>query len=197
MRKFYRLKKLIVQGGFTLTEMLVAISVFVVVLGIVSALFADIIKSQKRALANQELLNQTSYVLEYIGRAIRMAKKDDIDGPNCCLLGDKVNYELTRAGQGIVFRNYEDQCQEFFWDVSDHRLKEIKGGVGPTPLTSADSDVTSFKIGPSDSWDQEDDYDQPRVTLFLDIKKLGFPSGEEPKIKIQTTVSQRNLDVKY
>lgn len=183
-------------GGFTLVEMLVAIFVFIIVLGASSAIFVDIIRNQKRALANQELLNQTSYVLEYMGRAIRMAKKDDINGPNCCPLGYKVNYELTHGDQGIIFRNYEDKCQEFFWDVNDHTLKEVKGGVGPISLTSTSSDVVSFKIGPPDSWVQTDN-NQPRVTLFLDIKRLGFPSGEKPEVKIQTTISQRNLDVQY
>jgi hypothetical protein len=193
-------------GGFTLTELLVAIFIFIIVLGASSAIFVDVIRNQKRALANQDLLNQTSYVLEYMGRAIRMAKKDDI-GEVYCLLGDKVNYELTRGGQGIMFRDYKDEyCQEFFRECAggNCRLKEQKKEISTGTLlpanylTSADLDVLSFNIGPDTSWSQEDiPLQQPRVTLFLDIKKLGFPSGEEPEIKIQTTISQRNLNVQY
>ena len=197
--------KKIKNGGFTLVEMLVAISVFITVLGASSAIFVDVIRNQKRVLANHELLNQTSYVLEYMGRAIRMAKKDDIGGVNC-LLGNKVNYEKTNnrilggspySGPGIKFRNYENICQEFFLDNNDYQLKESKNNAAPLPLTSHDLKVNFFNIGPDDSWDQQDDSDQPRVTLFLDIKRSDFPFGEEPEVKIQTTISQRNLDVPY
>ena len=200
--------KKIKNGGFTLVEMLVAIFVFITVLGASSAIFVDVIRNQKRVLANQELLNQTSYVLEYMGRAIRMAKKDDIGGTNC-LTCPACNYEATHCVgvvcHGIKFRDYKDEyCQEFFREQvapGIYRLKELKVKIsdGTTilnDLTSADLNVEFFNIGPSDSWDQGD-LDQPRVTLFLDIKRSDFPSGEAPEVKIQTTISQRNLDVPY
>jgi Tfp pilus assembly protein PilE len=195
--------------GFTLVEMLVAIFVFITVLGASSAIFVDVIRNQKRVLANQELLNQTSYVLEYMGRAIRMAKKDDIGGAVNCLTCPACNYEATHCVgvvcHGIKFRDYKDEyCQEFFREQvapGIYRLKELKVKIsdGTTilnDLTSADLNVEFFNIGPSDSWDQGD-LDQPRVTLFLDIKRSDFPSGEAPEVKIQTTISQRNLDVPY
>jgi len=55
--------------------------------------------------------------------------------------------------------------------------------------------VVSFNIGPANSWDQGD-YEQPRVTIFFDIKGKGggVKPEEQPRIKIQTTISQRNLD---
>jgi len=193
-------------GGFTLVEMLVAIFVFITVLGASSAIFVDVIRNQKRALANQELLNQTSYVLEYMGRAIRMAKKDDLDGKSC-LSGNKVNYEFIPFEQGIKFKDYKDKyCQEFFLECAggNCRLKERKieistGTLLPANyLTSADLNVVSFNIGPDISWSQEENPpQQPRVTLFLDIERSDFPSGKKPEIKIQTTISQRNLDVQY
>jgi len=194
-------------GGFTLVEMLVAIFVFITVLGASSAIFVDVIRNQKRALANQELLNQTSYVLEYMSRAIRMAKKDDIGGVVNCLLGNKVNYEKTNnrilgglnySGPGIKFRNYENICQEFFLDNNGNQLKESKSNAAPLPLTPSDLKVNFFNIGPDTSWSQEENPpQQPRVTLFLDIERSDFPSGKKPEIKIQTTISQRNLDVQY
>jgi hypothetical protein len=46
-------------------------------------------------------------------------------------------------------------------------------------------EITSFLIGPSQSWDQED-MEQAKATFFLEMSSL----------KVQTTVSQRNLDVK-
>jgi prepilin-type N-terminal cleavage/methylation domain-containing protein len=96
--------------GFTLVEMLVVIGIFSLIVGAISGIFLSGILSQRRILAEQEISDQTSYLLEYIGRALRMAKKDDLDGVNC-LLGDKVNYEINSAKNEIKFRNYKDECQ--------------------------------------------------------------------------------------
>lgn len=180
-----------IERGMTLIELLVGIFIFSLVLGAASGLFVSAIQNQNRALSSQQLLSQTSYLAEYVGKAIRMAKKD-VDG-NCVSV--KLNYATTTSGSGIKFKNYLDQCQEFFreWDgtAQVYRLKEDKAG-SQNYLTSPNLDVVSFNIGTSDSWDQDDDL-QPRVTMFLEIRKAG--SGPRPKIKIQTTISQRRLDI--
>ena len=49
-----------------------------------------------------------------------------------------------------------------------------------------------FNIGPDDSWSQ-DDNEQPRVSFFLELEGK---TQEKPKIQLQTSVSQRNLDIK-
>jgi len=196
MKRFNNLA--IKNKGFTLIEMMVSVIMFAIIVAAISGLFISGIRSQGRVLATQEILDQTSYVMEYMGRAIRMARKD-LNGE--CTLVAKLNYEKTSSGTGgIIFKNYEGICQEFFreWDAIEgvHRLKEIKG-VTENYLTSPDLDVVSFNIGPDASWDQDDD-DQPRVTIFLEIES-GRPmvTGSPPKIQIQTSISQRSLDVEY
>ena len=89
-------KKKEVEKGFTLVEMIIAIFIFSIVFGAASGLFVSAIKNQSRTLANQQLLDQTSYTIEYIGRAIRMAKKD-IEG-SC--ISAKLNYATTTSGGG-------------------------------------------------------------------------------------------------
>ena len=181
--------------GFILVELLVAITVFGLVMVAASSLFISAISSQRFILASQEILDQTSYSMEYMERALRMARKDDTDGVDR-LSGHKVNYEITTSGQGgIAFRNYKDEYQEFF--LEDGQLKEDRTGYAqPIPLTSDDLRVILFKIGSSDSWDQNDDF-QAGVTLLLEIEKPGVTPENNPKIKVQTTISQRNLDIQY
>jgi prepilin-type N-terminal cleavage/methylation domain-containing protein len=182
------------EKGLTLAEMLVTIFIFSTVLGAASGIFVSAIKNQSRALSSQQILNQASYIMEYTGKAIRMAKKD-IEG-SC--ISTKLNYATTTTGSGgIRFKNHLDQCQEFFRECvgGGCRLKEKKGPLGgeiENYLTSPNLYIESFNIGPSDSWDQNDDL-QPRVTMFLEIKKTGL--GPQPKIKIQTAISQRRLDI--
>jgi len=179
--------------GVTLIEMLAAVAMFSIIIGAISGLFISGIRSQRRVLATQELLDRTSYVIEYMSRAIRMAQKD-LNGE--CITA-KLNYKKTSSGTGgIKFKNYEGICQEFFRESVGgiNRLREVKAG-SPNYLTPPDLDIVAFNIGPDASWDQNDN-DQPRVTIFLEILGRGT-AGDQPKTQIQTSISQRSLDVKY
>lgn len=176
--------------SFTLIELLVALAVFSIIMAAVAGIFISGLKAQKLILAKRELLDQTSYLMEYTSRAMRMAKKD-LDGS--CITAKK-NYELTRGGNGIKFEKFDFAtqqviCQEFFRDTTTNRLMENKAGV-ELPLTSGALLVEVFNIGPATGWDQEDNL-QPRVTFSLSIKT----KPEMAKIRIQTTISQRALDI--
>jgi prepilin-type N-terminal cleavage/methylation domain-containing protein len=168
--------------GFTLIELLVTIAIFSIIIGAIIGIFISGVRQQRDALQNQVLLNQMSYVLEFMSRALRMASKESGQG---CLSQNGLNYELTRGGNGITFINVleNNDCQEFFLEAG--QLKYFKKSTGQIlPLTSAKFNITSLKfnlIGQG----QNDDI-QPRVTFSLEIGPLKF----------QTTVSQRNLDVK-
>ena len=193
------------KNAYTLIEVLVAVGIFTIVIAAPTGFFVSALKGQQKALASQEVLDETSYALEYVSRSLRMAKKElncasKSDPTTCACLkigGYGVNYELTHEGKGIKFTNYQNQCQEFFLDINDNRFKEVKDGGEAIPLTSDDLEVVVFKIGPQDSWGQNDNK-QPKITLFLEVKGVESTRPElQPKIQIQTTVSQRNLDVTY
>lgn len=182
------------KRGYTLVEIMVGVALFMIILAAPVSFFVGSLKAQQKVLFSQQLLDNISYSSEYISRALRMAKKD----VNGICITSKKNYELTREGAGIKFLNYHDVCQEFYWDsvASPRRLQEVENSV-TLPLTSDDLDVVSFKIGPvdEDGWGQLDDK-QPKVTLYLEVKGVKSKRAElQPEIKIQTTISQRNLDI--
>ena len=202
MESFKQNKK---QKAYTLIEVLIAVAIFFTVIAGPTGLFVLSLKSQNRILGSREIIDNSSHVLEYMSRALRMAKKE----LNCTVKGDPatcaclegveggygVNYEITHQGKGIKFNNAQDPsiCQEFFWDTIDNRLKESKDGVEPVPLTSDDLEVVLFKF--KEFGLNQDDNIQPRVVVFLEITKKN--QTQALKIKIQTTISQRNLDVRY
>ena len=165
------------KRGFTIIELLVATSVFVLVVASSSGLFVSGLRTQRRGIAYQQLLDQTSYLTEYMSRAVRMAKKD-ISGT--CTGSAKLNYSF--AGQCLKFVNYKDQCQQFCLDNA--RLSDGDGVY----LTSEDLSVSAFSVVLSGQT-QNDDI-QPKASLSLSIQ-----GKENSTINIQTTISQRNLDV--
>jgi prepilin-type N-terminal cleavage/methylation domain-containing protein len=163
--------------GFTLIEMAVAVAVFSFITASASGLFISGLKAQRASLASQELWDQISYLTEYMSRAIRMAKKD-ISG--ACTGTAKLNYAYS--GGCLKFVNYKNQCQQFCLDGT--RIKNEKGEY----LTSDRLQVNNFSVTLTGQT-QNDDI-QPKVSIILDVG-----GREGSKIKIQTSVSQRNLDV--
>jgi len=180
--------------GLTLIEMLVVVTLLSLTMTAVTGIFRSVIRGQARALTSEELLNQTSYAIEYMGRALRMAKKDTA---GTCI-GVNLNYLKTHEDNGIKFLSYEDRCQEFYLatTTTSRKLKEVIDGGSAVDLTSDEIEVVNFNIGSDDSWDEDDNL-QPRITIFLDMKgkRELLKEGEQPEIKIQITISQRNLDV--
>jgi prepilin-type N-terminal cleavage/methylation domain-containing protein len=174
--------------GFTLIELLVVIAIFSIAIGSITGIFISGLSSQRRILAEQEILNQISYAIEYMGRAIRMAKKDDISisgQTKNCLSGNKVNYETPTESE-IKFRNYLNQCQRFY--LSSNQIFEEKEGT-VLALTSPKIKVNTLKF--KIFGESQDDTYQPRVTIFMEIESKG------KKLQFQTTISQRDIDVQY
>ena len=209
------------QKGVTLIEMLVAVAIFSIIVAAISGLFISSIRTQGRILATQELLDQTSYALEYMGRAIRMAKKElncgdddtqeycDPINPSQCLIDPDLppsyyygyNYQVSPSpiGDRIRFINYDNKCQEFFYEngqiktkISDKRL--AARFLAPLPLTSGHIQIESLQFIISGE-SQGDDL-QPKVTVSIEARGRETVS-ERPKIQIQTSISQRTLDVEY
>ena len=173
--------------GFTILELLVAMSIFVLIVASSAGLFATALRVQRNSIAYQQLLDQTSYLMEYMSRAVRMARKDiasslpgsPADG--ACTGTAKLNYAFLN--QCLRFRNYKDQCQQFCL-VGEG----IVDGSGNN-LTSSDLRVLTF--GVVLSGETQSDNEQPKVSFDIDIE-----GRENAKITIQTAVSQRNLDVR-
>lgn len=186
------------EKSFSLIEMIVAMAVFSLVLGSVIGIFVSAIRTQTETLAFQKILDEASYSMEYMGRAIRMAQKDY---GGSCVATAGTNYGDGAAPMTYIkFLNYETppegpKCQEFGLESS--RLYEKK--PSPTgqsiPLTSSNFQVPSINfniMGDAVSGSPPTpDPLQPRVTISFTVQK---PDGTS-KFQIQTTVSQRNLDI--
>ncbi len=168
--------------GFTLIELLIVSSLFSIILIALSGLFISALKVEQNILGTKKLLGQTSYAMEYMTRALRMAKKDKTGA--CITSGH--NYEISGGGTAITFINslQGDACQKFF--LSGKQL-QYDNSLNILDLTSTDVSVESLKFALSG--DSGGDVLQPFITMYLETKTKNASA-----VKLQTSVSQRNPD---
>jgi type II secretory pathway pseudopilin PulG len=184
-KQFRQFKK-----GLALIEILVGISVFIAIFAAISGLFVFTFKVQRKALVKEEALGQLSFALEYMSRTLRMAVKDS---EGTCLSSTDLNYENPGGKlSSIRFINHlqEDDCQEFFLE---NNVLKYKKGIGATEkvydLTSPSIEIQNLNFYLSG--ESVNDTLQPKVTIVL---KTNAPDFSLP-LDLQTTISQRNLDV--
>lgn len=178
------------EKGFTIIEIVVAVSVFSIIVMIIFGLAIAAIKEQRRHYVSQDAFGQLGYALEYMSRTVRMAQKD----LNGTCIGAKENYQLTHAGKGIKFINFEGECQEFFLDSLDNSLKEVRAANPTSSLTSDTIEVIDFTVRLQN--ESQLDTKQPIVTLLIKVKGKGGEVEERFEATIQTSLSQRNLDIR-
>ena len=187
-------------AGFTLIEMVFVLAIFLIIIGVMVDIFISMVKHQKRILLEQELLNQSSYALEYMSKALRTAA---IDSGGDCLEVPGYMYLLTHCSgssgpcQGIKFINHSDNdaCQEFFVDTNESSgfaLKEMKNDQPAQNLLSEKFTLNNgmFLINGDKTlrFATSSDLVQPRVTLLLNANTNGPLSQQKV---VQTTVSLR------
>ncbi len=185
------------QAGITIIELVVVLAILFIILSTVTSIFLSFMVQQRKILQNQELLNQSAYAMEYMGRTTRTAAADTA---GTCLshVGDVYNLTnlnaTTSLYQGIKFLRDDGICQQFFLDT-DGILKEIKNGATAENMVSSKFTVKyiGFLINGNKNLQlaNQTDLTKPRVTIIFDVK-IGTDTAQQEKI-IQTTVSQTSL----
>jgi len=182
--------------GFTLVETLVSLLIFGFISVILVNIFVSVLNSQRRILQNQELMNQSSYALEYIAKIVRMAE-NDADG-TCVTAGE--NYAL--GTNSITFLAYDTKslsykCTQFL--LQDNAIKEKKSTDDTSANLGTAQEITSSSVKVDDlifavTGDVLNDSLQPKVTIMIKMESSTSFSNP-PSLIIQTSVSQRKLDI--
>lgn len=194
------MKRQTLSKGFTIPELLVSLFVFSLVFVGAGGLLVSGISSQRRSGAQQELMDQASYLAEYMSRALRQARKELVNSPANCLTGAGRghNYELNAAGDRIRFLNRNNLCQQFFLFGAQIVEQMSSDGTAANfavqvPLTSNNLQATRLAFFISGAGQQ--DNLQPKATFAIELRGKVLQAGEQPVTRIQTTVSQRKIDV--
>ena len=161
--------------GFTLIELLIAMAIFSIGIGAAVSILSVTIKSQRIALATQEILDQTSYALEYFSRAMRMTQPETL--------------QITGGGSGVKFTNSKGVQQEIFVENGQLKQSDIDANgnrIEALNLTSSDAQIISAGFVKGNN-------SPPTITFALDIKTKGSRPQDIMEIMLQTTISQRNF----
>ncbi len=178
--------------GFTLVELMISMLVFVLISGAIAGIFVSAIVSQRKILENQRVVNELSYIMEYISRDLRMAKKDE---DQTCL-SINANYQLFDGNSRIRFLSKENRCHEYF--LRNNRVYEKKSedewynfGVSDIPLTSSKVHIEDIHFDNGGSNWQIGSGNQPKVVINFEFRSV----SEDELLILQTAVSQRNINI--
>lgn len=169
------------QNGFSLIEIIIAISIFIMVLTVATTAFVNNSSYQKRITALQDAENNARYILEVMAREIRLAR--DIDnGQRSIALGDN----------DFSFKNYKDDAVIYCSSDAGGNcvsggdyLARMAGGAGQVLNTSSvriknlNFITNNFADSPAR---------QKIITIFFTAESANNP---DIKIDIQTSVTAR------
>ena len=181
--------------GFTIVETLVAISIFVIIMGAAFNSVLSLFSSQRYRLASQKVADEVSLLTESLTRELREAQRDR-DGGVVCLSTDSSYEEILSPGPGIKFLDLELRCREIalFLFLTGNRVAERIDLRGWNALSSENISIEALEFNLIGQAGGVADNIQPRVTVFIEATAKNFPGADPPRVKMQTTISQRNLD---
>lgn len=187
--------------GFTLVETLVSLFIFGMMSVALVNIFVSALNTQTRILQNQDLMNQASYSLEYMGKLIRMAERDETGA--CAPTGESYGVGGSYPANSITFLAYDTKaagyrCIQFL--LEGNAIKEKRSTTASKDnfqtaqaITSASVYLITDGLYFFVNGDVVGDQRQPMVTILINMRYNALPAP--PYLTMQTTISQRKLDI--
>jgi prepilin-type N-terminal cleavage/methylation domain-containing protein len=181
------------QSGFTLIETLVAMSVFSILIVIVTGIYLNVNNLQKNTASFQRLQNEGRYITEKIAQEFRARELDVVTTFN----------GVTNPLDAVVFYEDEfDETVEIYYDNGVIRGGEVIPSLAYNSngavdyLNSVNTEVVGvrFYVWPSvdNPWGFAPATNiQPRLTFWLKIKNRGVAEKYRKELTIQTTISSK------
>ncbi len=177
--------------GFSLIEILVAVSIFTVAATISIGALMSITDAQQKILALRIVQDNLSYALDTMGKEIRTVSSYHCGADIDDFLATPRDCSTFPGGPSFTFIN--NVGDKITYRLNNNRIERVVNGDTAAALimTSPDAVVTllSFYVVGSTAGDQT----QPRVTIILK-GTAGIKEKIKSHINIQTTVSQRPID---
>ena len=175
------MEKLNSKNGFTIVELLIAMTLFTVPIGITSGVFIQSLRTQRNLTALIAANSNASLTIEQIAREARTGKDFCVDANSPC---------RTDAGvyKEIIFTNTKNEKVKYEL-IAPSIMRSINGQT-PIPMTADNVNVQTLSFYMSGN--QPGDGKNARITMVLKIGAVGIPFSESV-INLQTTVTTRDL----
>ncbi len=189
------------KKGFTLIEMMVAMAIFVMFLGVLIGSYTDIVKSQQEANDYRILYSEARRVFDKITEEVRN---------NAIYYGPNVGY-YTSLHTDLKLLSLDGNRQILFsYDDVEKNIKfaEVETGIPPNEYLLVDSEegritVKEFNVFVSpedDPYKLENVFNdglqfQPKVTVFATFEMERRKSDSTYTVDLQTTISSRLYSV--
>lgn len=178
--------KLKSKSGFTLIEMMVALTVFMVVMTITLAAFLNVVDIQRKTEAFRKVNDNLNFSMEMMMREIREGKGYNSGGESFNFTSraesTEVTYSLNKENDKDQFiKRCVGACNEGGQRITSDDVK----------ITSLFFTVTGEEPGPNNNGT---DTNQPRVTISISGESGGAKKKIKTTLDLQATVSQRKID---
>ncbi|MFH0840496.1 MAG: prepilin-type N-terminal cleavage/methylation domain-containing protein [bacterium] len=192
--------------GFTLIEIVIAVSMFSVVIVIALDSFIKVIQINRQTVQSQDLQNNIRFLYELMSKEIKMAQKGD-GRCNDYFRGHIGDYSFSHAsrvystvehnGNSVLFlRNYHNQCVIYYLDKNTNRLKikrqdlDSKTDIGDVFVLPSEINVTSFSVDVTGDF-KPILHTPYSVVLYMDLSNQEW---DPAKIGVQTAVTARYIE---
>ena len=179
------------SGGYSLIELLVAVSVFATVVAITSGTFIVSLKGQKKSFTVQNVADNIRYTTEVMAKELRMGENfaADTNGGACSTLC-RITFRSNMPHRVPPYVVGPNATQEFY--LSGNQIffdDEVGAGPAAGAITSLNVTVNSLAFEVSGAPPAS----QPRVTFVIEAESSGSTPDVTTRIDVQTTISQRSL----
>jgi prepilin-type N-terminal cleavage/methylation domain-containing protein len=162
--------------GFTLTELIVAVAIFALVITGAITLLTTVLRTQRKSAVIQSVQDNARYLMGFMAKEIRMSEFRGFDGTTQVLeithpINGDISYTFTGTPNWQIIREDDSTLDKINSDEV-----EVDGGFY----------IDGKAVG--------GDNEQPRVTMVIKVRITGTKTEEQAEINLQTTLSQRNFD---
>lgn len=183
--------------GFSLIEIMVAVSLFAVVMTISVGSLLSLIDANRKAQALNSVINNLNFALENMSRNIRVGNTYHCDTSTSVPPNINTTQDCSNGGVLFAFEgnggDITDSTDQVVYRFIDSRIeKSIDGGATFIAITASEvtiDDMKFYTVGTT-----RGDTSQPRVVMTIQ-GTAGVGSKTVTSFALQTTISQRVLDL--
>ena len=177
------------QFGFTLIEVMVAVSIFTIVVTVGIGSLMTVNKGYRQSQLQRTAIDNIAFAMESMAREIRIGTNYTIDG----FITNPLDLENEEAAK-FAFLSFDidnneviDEEDEVIYLLSQGTIEMYVNNILVGKLTSEDVTVTGLEFILEEQYGN--DSKQPYVTIHISAVASG--SNQESSILLQTGVSQR------